>query len=223
MWSALLMAPVAGLAAYSALRSWPSRPGPVADSEATSVPPLTLLAGVGSAAVVLASAGGVWAALAVGAVVVVGVVVSGVKVPSGPPGPARRALVILLPAAAASGLVLARAQGAAEGVTLVAMVSVYDAAAYLIGTGARFAVEGPIAGVASIAALTLFIAAVPPFAGNTPWILGALAAVLAPVGPIIARRLTAYPAARVPALRRLDTLILLGPAWAAAVAVLVHT
>ena len=86
-------------------------------------------------------------------------VTSGFRRRTGRPGLARRALVILLPAAAGAGLVLARLHGASEGVALVAMISVYDAAAYLIGTGARFAVEGPIAGVASIGALTLFLAA----------------------------------------------------------------
>jgi hypothetical protein len=63
---------------------------------------------------------------------------------------------------------------------------------------------------------------VPPFDGNSPWILGGLAAVLAPVGPVVASSLTGDRSARVPALRRLDTLIVLGPAWVAATAVLLH-
>jgi hypothetical protein len=149
-------------------------------------------------------------------------VLAGAMAGSRRPGVVRRALLILLPAAAGSGLVLARAQGLAEGVTLVAMISLYDAAAYLIGTGARFAAEGPIAGIASMGALTLFLAAMPPFTGDSPWILGGVAAVLAPLGPAVARRLTADPTARVPALRRLDTLIFVGPAWAAAAALLLH-
>jgi hypothetical protein len=74
----------------------------------------------------------------------------------------------------------------------------------------------------SIGALTLFLAAVPPFDGNTPWILGGMAAVLAPLGPILARHLIGDRSARVPALRRLDSLILLGPAWAVATALLLH-
>jgi hypothetical protein len=223
VWSAVLLAPVAALAAASTFRSWHGRPAaePDADS-ATPQPPLALLAGSASAVVVLASVAGLWATLVVGVLVVIGIVASEVKASTGPPGLLQRTLLILLPAAAGSGLVLARAQGLSEGVALVAMISFYDSAAYLIGTGARFAVEGPIAGLASIGALTLFLAAMPPFAGDTPWILGGLAAVLAPLGPIVARRLTPEPSARVPALRRLDSLIVLGPAWGAATALLLH-
>jgi hypothetical protein len=222
VWSAVLLAPVAALASASTFRSWHGRGEPETDS-ATPEPPLALLAGSASAAVVLASVAGLWATLVVGVLVVIGVVASEVKGSTGPPGLLRRVLLILLPAAAGSGLVLARAQGLSEGVALVAMISFYDSAAYLMGTGARFAVEGPIAGLASIGALTLFLAAMPPFAGDTPWILGGLAAGLAPLGPMVARRLTPEPSARVPALRRLDSLILLGPAWAAATALLLHT
>jgi hypothetical protein len=132
--------------------------------------------------------------------------------------------VVLAPAAAASALVLTRAQGLAEALVLVGMISVYDAAAYLVGTGARRAWAGPAAGLASIGALTLFVAAVfvPPFDGNSPWILGGLAAVLAPIGPVLAGRLTGDRSARVPALRRLDTLMVLGPVWAAATALVLH-
>ncbi len=220
VWVAVLLAPVAGLAAASTLRSWHGAGG--GGTAAASPPPLALLSGAAAAAIVLASAAGVWAALAVGVVAVIGVLAGELK-GRHRPGFVIRALLILLPAAAGAGLVLSRAQGVSEGVALVAMISLYDAASYLIGTGARFAVEGPIAGMASIGALTLFLAAMPPFAGDSPWILGGLAALLAPLGPIVARRLTADPSARVPALRRLDSLIFVGPAWAVATAILLHT
>jgi hypothetical protein len=225
VWSALWLAPAAALAAASTLRTW-SHPAARSDSKARAALARTpVVAGAASAAIVLAAAVDVWAALSVAVLVIVGVVlaeVQGHAGSAGVPGPVRRALAVLLPAAAASGLVLARAQGMTEGIALVAVISVYDSAAYLMGTGARFAVEGPIAGMLSIGALTLFLAAVPPFDGNTPWILGGMAAVLAPLGPILARRLIGDQSARVPALRRLDSLILLGPAWAAATALLLH-
>jgi len=218
VWSALWLAPAAALAAASTLRTWP-RPNGHAATPGSQAP---VVAGAAAAAVVLASAVDVWAALSVAVVVIVAIVAAEVQGRTASPGPARRALVVLLPAAAASGLVLARAEGLTEGIALVAAVSVYDSAAYVMGTGARFAVEGPIAGLLSIAALTLFLAAVPPFDGNTPWILGGIAAALAPLGPILARHLMGDHAVRVPALRRLDSLILLGPAWAAATALLLH-
>jgi hypothetical protein len=188
------------------------------------VQPPPLLAGVAAAAVTLAAGAGVWAALAAGGMVVVVVCLGFVFGRAGVPGPVRRCLVVLAPACAASSLVLARARGLAEGLVLAGMVSVYDSAAYLMGTGAGNAWVGPATGIASIGALTLFVAAVlvPPFDGNSPWILGGLAALLAPVGPIVASHLTGDDSARVPALRRLDTLIVLGPAWVAATAVLLH-
>jgi hypothetical protein len=81
-----------------------------------------------------------------------------------------------------------------------------------------------VAGVASIAALTLFVAAVlaPPFTGASPWLLGGAAALLAPVGPVVARWVTGDKDAPVPALRRLDSLFLVGPAWVAGVALVLH-
>jgi hypothetical protein len=140
------------------------------------------------------------------------------------PNLARKVLIVLGPAAACAGAVLARNHGLDQGLVLIGMVCVYDSAAYLIGTGANNPWEGPIAGVASIAALTLLVAALflTPFRGNSPWILGGMAAVLAPLGPVAARRLSPDRAVRVPALRRLDSLLLLGPAWAIGVAVLLR-
>jgi hypothetical protein len=218
---ALWLAPVAALAAASTLRTWP-QPARRDSTTWASLSRQPLVVGAAGAAVVLAAAVDVWAALFVAVVVIVGIVVAEVQGRAASPGPFRLALVVLLPAAGASGLVLARAQGLTEAITLVAFICVYDSSAFLMGTGARFGVEGPIAGVLSIGALTLFLAAVPPFDGSTPWILGGIAAALAPAGPILARRLPAEPSARVPALRRLDSLILLGPAWVAATALLLH-
>jgi len=119
---------------------------------------------------------------------------------------------VLAPALAAASLVLVRAHGLAYGLVLAGMVTVYDSSAYLIGTGAPNRWEGLFAGVASIAALTLFVAAVlaPPFTGSSPWLLGVTAALLAPAGPVLGRWLVGDPTARVPALRRLDSLLLLG-------------
>jgi hypothetical protein len=205
VWVAVLMAPVAALAAGSGLRSGGAR-----GSTAT-------LAAGGAGLITLASALGPIPAAALAVLIGGGIVF-------GDPGAGRRVLIVLLPAGAGAGLVLARSLGLPAGLVLAGLVCLYDAGAYLIGTGARTAWEGPIAGVANMAALTVLVAAVlaPPFRGNSPWILGGLAAVLAPAGAVVARRLVGDPGARVPALRRLDSLILLGPAWAVAASVLLR-
>jgi NhaP-type Na+/H+ or K+/H+ antiporter len=80
---------------------------------------------------------------------------------------------------------------------------------------------GPAAGVACIGSITVGVAAVfPQFKGSSAWVLGALAAVLAPVGPVAATSLLGDRRARAPALRRLDSLVALGPVWALTAAAL---
>jgi hypothetical protein len=107
---------------------------------------------------------------------------------------------------------------------LLGCAAVYDAGAYLIGTGASSAWEGPAAGVAALIPVTMLAAVVfvPPFSGAEPLLLGALAAALAPIGPIAGSVLLGDRTSNAPALRRLDSLIILGPIWAwCAVALLV--
>jgi hypothetical protein len=173
---------------------------------------------------VLAAVAGPWVAATMAVVVVIAVILDALVGPLAIPGAGRRALIVVAPAAAGVGLVLARVQGLDQGLVLAGMVCMYDSAAYLIGAGSNNPWEGPVAGVASVGALTLLVAAVlfSPFRGNSPWILGGMAAVLAPLGALVASRLTPARSARVPALRRLDSLILLGPLWAAGTALLLH-
>jgi hypothetical protein len=105
--------------------------------------------------------------------------------------------------------------GAVVTLALCTYALVYDASAFLVGAGSRHAWEGPLAGVASIAAVTVAVAAilVPPFSGVRPWVLGVAAIVLTPFGPAVATLLLGDRRARVPALRRLDSLVVLGPLW----------
>jgi hypothetical protein len=112
--------------------------------------------------------------------------------------------------------VLVRQTGIAPTLLLLALVSVYDAGAYLVGTGAASAWEGPAAGVAALIPVTIFasVVLIPPFSGAEPLLLGVLAAVLAPAGPVAASALLGDRSAHAPALRRLDSLLLLGPLWA---------
>jgi len=117
---------------------------------------------------------------------------------------------------AAAAPVVVRHTGIAATLLLLALVGVYDAGAYLIGTGASSAWEGPAAGVAALVPLIIFaeVVLLPPFAGAQPLFLGLLAAVLAPAGPVAASALLGDRDAHAPALRRLDSLMLLGPLWA---------
>ncbi|MDQ4132012.1 MAG: hypothetical protein M3179_02145, partial [Actinomycetota bacterium] len=106
---------------------------------------------------------------------------------------------------------------------LLTCASVYDAGAYLVGTGASYAWEGPAAGVVALIPVTIFSAVVlvPPLGGGAPFLLGLLAAALAPLGPLVGTALIGTPDADVPGLRRLDSLVVLGPLWAAAAAAMV--
>ena len=117
---------------------------------------------------------------------------------------------------AAAAPVLVRQTGIAAALLLLAMVCAYDAGAYLVGTGASSAWEGPAAGVAALVPLTILaeVVLIPPFAGSEPLFLGLLAAVLAPAGPVAGSALLGDRGAHAPALRRLDSLLLVGPLWA---------
>jgi hypothetical protein len=230
VWLAVWLAPVAALAAGSTLRSW---------AGARSERRTPLVAAASAGVVTLSAVAGPWACLGLAALATVAVAGPALFGPSHgvhhrstgdeTPAPAaaspsilRVVLMMLGPAAAGASAVLARNHGVDQGLVLVGMICVYDSAAYLIGTGANNAWEGPVAGVASIGALSILVAAVlfAPFRGNSPWILGGMAAVLAPLGPIVAGHLTPDRGVRAPALRRLDSLLLLGPAWAVGVALL---
>lgn len=125
-------------------------------------------------------------------------------------------LVPLLVGLAAASPVLLRADSVVPAFVLLLLVCVYDASVYVVGSGSTNAWEGPTAGAAFIAAVTLAVAAVfvPPFRGASPWLLGVLAAVLAPIGPYVASALLSEPSFKAPGLRRLDSLLVLGPLWA---------
>ncbi|HEX3623273.1 MAG TPA: MoaD/ThiS family protein [Acidimicrobiales bacterium] len=125
---------------------------------------------------------------------------------------------------AAAAPVLVRQTGIAATLLLLAFASFYDAGAYLVGTGAASAWEGPAAGVVALIPVTIFasVVLIPPFSGAEPLLLGLVAAVLAPAGPVAASALLGDRSAHAPALRRLDSLLLMGPLWALCAAVMVR-
>ena len=80
-----------------------------------------------------------------------------------------------------------------------------------------------VASIAAIFCVTLFVAVlVPSFGGPGPFVLGLVAAVLAPLGPLVASIILGDRDARAPALRRIDSLLLLAPVWAWVAAALLH-
>ncbi|HSS09339.1 MAG TPA: hypothetical protein VLL25_05615, partial [Acidimicrobiales bacterium] len=157
VWLALWMALAAALAAGSAIHSWPG--------QRSSRRPLLLITGGLAAAIVLAAIAGPIVAVVVGVAVVVFILASAPLLRPGSPGVVRRVLIVVAPAAAGAGLVLARHQGFDEALVLAGMMVVYDSAAYLVGTGANNRWEGPIAGMVSVGILSVLVAAVlvPPF------------------------------------------------------------
>jgi molybdopterin converting factor small subunit len=225
-WLTAWMVLVVAMAAGSAARTWGTAAVAerLANNRRVRVQPPAAVAALLAALITLAALAGGLVVAVVAAAAAVALVAAATFGPLGQPDGARRVVIVLGPGVAGACLVLARAQGLATGLVLAGMVTVFDSSAYLIGTGAPNRWEGSVAGVASIAALTLFVAGVlaPPFTGSSPWLLGGAAAALAPVGPALGRWVTGDKAAPVPALRRLDSLFLVGPAWVAGVALLLH-
>jgi hypothetical protein len=131
---------------------------------------------------------------------------------------------ILGPSVASMAVVLARSQGSNEAVAFIAAMLGYDLAAFIFGTGrgALGGMVGVVAGLMAVAVIAVFTAAAidPPFSGDRPWIVFGLVGVLAPVG--VALLDLVVSGARLPALRRLDSLVLSGPAWVIAVALVLR-
>ena len=125
-------------------------------------------------------------------------------------------------AAAASPVVVELQTGRVATVVMLLAVCLYDAAVFIVGTGARNRWEGPAAGVLALLPFTVIVASVlqPPFGGGSGWVLGGLTLALAPLGASLATRLAGGGQGRYPGLRRLDTLLLVGPAWMIGVALL---
>jgi hypothetical protein len=205
---AVWMAVQAGLAAVQAVRS--HRP--------VDEPVLAVIGGA-AAAFALACAFG-WVGAAAGlAIAAAGGLVGARNGKLGIVG----AVIPTAVGAAAGSLVLARTLGAIPALFLLALMCAHDIGNYLVGTGANAAWEGEAAGVAAMGPVTLLAAtvAVPPFTELGPWVLGGLAVLVTPAGPYAGSALLGGRAgARLPALRRLDALLLLGPVWVVAAGIL---
>ena len=105
-------------------------------------------------------------------------------------------------------------------VGLVLIVAAYEIGDYLVGSGARNPYEGPVAGATAIVVVTFAITAVglKPFVFPGSFALAALAAAFCPIGQLTASLILPKVDAPASALRRMDSLLVLAPAWALAVA-----
>ena len=131
-------------------------------------------------------------------------------------------LAVGLPAA---GLLVMRAEvGVTPALVLLGMLHLWDASAFIVGSGAQHRWEAHLAAAATIAAASLLVAAVlvPPFRGQSPAILGGITIVAAPLGPYLVTLLLGDRGRRTPALRRIDVLLVAVPVWGVAAAILLR-
>lgn len=121
--------------------------------------------------------------------------------------------------AAASPVLLAHL-GSGAAVALLVLVAAYDAGDFIVGTGASTSWEGPAAGVTAVAVLgfATVVVAQPPLEEDGSATLAVLVALLAPLGPPLASVLVGDGATPARFVRRLDSLLLVGPLAAFAMA-----
>jgi len=126
----------------------------------------------------------------------------------------------LTPAIGAGAFVLVRSEDVVAAVVLLLMASAYEAGDYIVGSGAGNPIEGPLAGITTsvLIGLPLALLLVKPFDDAGTGLL-VFAAAAMPFGQIVASAVLPGAAAPAPALRRIDTLLLLAPLWAVAVGV----
>jgi hypothetical protein len=206
---ALVFGLVAAVAALQTAAAW----------RRARLPSNQLLAGIGALAITLAATLGI----ALTGLVLIGFVAAALGAAYLKPGrvpPLLRAAVTIrsgffVGLAAASAVLIDRTDAAAL-ITLIVLVSGYEVGDFLVGTGASNPVEGPVAGIAAVIVLTFAVSVFefPPFESGSAWVFGGLAAVLAPLGRFAAPILIPSPDARVPALKRLDSYLLVTPIWA---------
>lgn len=209
---ALVLAVAAGFAGRQIVRAWGSVQWQA-----------DLAAGLG-AVPVLAALLGTKAVIAT-AVLALVVAVGASFAPDGPRLPGRGGrmaaagilALAVVPAVAAACVVLVRKESVIAAVVLIVLASAYEVGDYIVGSGASNPVEGPLAGVttATLVALPLTIILVEPY-NDAGTALLAFTALACPLGQVVASALLPGAGAHAPALRRIDTLLVLAPLWAAA-------
>jgi len=229
----LLAAGVLGTAALAPLLAATAAMAAVetARSRAGRLRPAPLPAGVGAAVVVVAAAGGGLAVAAAAVFVAVAgpAWVVAERVSGRRPSAARAyapvptaALAVVLGVPVACVVLVRGSSGATVTAVLLCCVLLFDASVFIVGTGAANGWEGPAAGIVTIVPLSVIVGSLlsPPFTGSGAWVLGGVAVVTLPMGGPVARRMLGDRAVPAPALGRVDTMLVTGPAWAVAAALL---
>ncbi len=118
-------------------------------------------------------------------------------------------------AIAVSSLAALGTVGIGAQISLILLVSAYEAGDFIVGSGSSNAVEGPLAGLVALGAVTflLFLIQPAPFDETSILLFAALAAVCCPLGQILASGLLPRGNTWAPALRRLDSYLLVAPIW----------
>lgn len=116
---------------------------------------------------------------------------------------------------AAASPALVHAAGPEAVLVLVLLVSAYEAGDYLVGSGAANLLEGPVAGAIGVLAVSFAasLAEPQPLSSRTVWVLGALTALCCPLGQLAGSAMLPRGNVFAPALRRMDSLLVTGPAW----------
>lgn len=215
-WTAALAAAVSAAAGYQIARAWAierARAELPGDAELPigvgRIP--ALCAGLLATLVPLAAGYGTGAAGA--SLLVVATISGAVQLSLAPAVGATTSIAALLPAVAASSIVLALQIDLWAALFLVLAVSLFDAGNYLLGAEAAGRWEGPVGGLLGALAVTFTIATigVPPLDTGQWWVLGGLVAIACPLGQWVTSALMPSPSARVPAQRRLDAYVVAGP------------
>jgi hypothetical protein len=122
----------------------------------------------------------------------------------------------LFPGLAAASVVVTARFSLGGAIALILLVSAYETGDYIVGSGAPNPYEGPVAGATAIVVITFAVTAlgVRPLSFPGSFALGAMAAVLCPIGQLVASAVLPSVTAPASALRRLDSLLVLAPAWA---------
>ena len=210
--TALVYAATAGMAARQMVKAWGS-----VSWQADAA------AGLGALPVLAALAG---TKVAVAALIIVAVAAVGCAAApdgarlAGSGGRLAAAGILCLsavPALAGGSFVLVRVESVVAAVVLLGLVSAYEAGDYIVGSGASNPLEGPLAGITTsiLLGLPLALVLVEPFDAAGVILLGFIA-VACPLGQIVASAALPGAGAYAPALRRIDTLLILAPLWAAA-------
>jgi hypothetical protein len=214
-----LMAPLyivtAGTAGLQAASAWRRR----------EVRAHTVVAGVGAGLIALGAAVSI-GFMGVAILVVVGVAyyVALIDLEGGNPVNQASYTVqcALLPGLAAAGVLLTLRYDLIAAAGLVLLVSAYDSGDFLIGSESRRRWEGPAMGAIAVMVMTFALSTLrlPPFVLPQSLYLGALAALLCPIGQLVASAVLPDAAVRAPAVRRLDSSMILAPVWPVAIGVL---